>query len=122
MKRLIPHPLPDNPRNLMRRANYGEHTGHEGQVSYVRRLSGADYPRFHVYLEESARGLSINIHVDQKRPSYQGSHAHSGEYDGPMVEQELDRIVSTFGAAPSAPPAPSEAPEEKKGFWGTLFG
>lgn len=123
MKRLLPHPLPDNPRNLLRRASYGEHLGHEAQVSYVRRMSGADYPRFHVYLEESPRGLSINLHIDQKKPSYQGSHAHAGEYDGPLVEQELDRIFATFAAAPPSEHNLSEAPPEKsKGFWGSLFG
>ncbi len=67
---------------------------HGGQTSYTRRLSGNFYPRFHLYLEEKEGQLIFNLHLDQKQPSYQGSHAHSGEYDGELVEQEGERIKS----------------------------
>jgi len=62
------------------------------QVSYIRRLSGLDYPRFHVYIKEKDKGVQFNLHFDEKKPSYEGSHAHSGEYEGPLVQAELERI------------------------------
>lgn len=68
-----------------------------GQISYVRSLGG-EYPRFHIYLEEFPDGWSIDLHLDQKRPSYGGSHAHSGEYDGEVVSEEAVRLKVALGA------------------------
>lgn len=62
------------------------------QVSYIRRFGGLDYPRFHVYINEKKDGLEFNLHLDEKKPSYQGQTAHSGEYEGPLVQAELERI------------------------------
>ena len=125
MKTLIPGPLPERGRNLMRKVGYGEKPGFKGQISYTRRVQGYDFPRFHAYLEESGDGsVQVNLHLDQKPASYEGSHAHSGEYEGPLVEREMARIVATiksFGAAPR-PSTPPPEPEEKKGFWESLFG
>lgn len=67
---------------------------------------GRPYPRFHIYIaasdggeprpEESGREESgywvFKLHLDQKKPSYSGSAAHSGEYEGPTVETEAERI------------------------------
>lgn len=36
--------------------------------------------------------VTLNLHLDQKQPSYQGSHAHSGEYKGALIEVEVARI------------------------------
>lgn len=38
--------------------------------------------------------LIFSLHLDQKFASYEksGSHKHSGEYDGKVVEKELERI------------------------------
>jgi len=30
--------------------------------------------------------------LDQKKPIYQGTPAHSGEYEGKVVEEETERI------------------------------
>lgn len=124
MKRFLPGPLPDHARNLMRRLGYGEHRGYGEQISYARRVSGMAYPRYHAYVEDANGGMQLNLHVDQKEASYRGSHAHGGEYEGPLVEREMDRIVSSIAhlQRPTASaPVPSE-PEEKKGFWSSLFG
>ena len=61
---------------------------------------GAQYTRFHIYCTEPTQGgqisgerrVLINLHLDQKRPSYKGTSAHAGEYAGPVVEAELQRI------------------------------
>lgn len=82
----------------MQRAGYSEfHDPNSGEVSYTRRLGINFYPRFHVYIEEEAGQLRINLHLDQKKPSYPGFRKHSGEYSGPVVETEADRIYSHLG-------------------------
>ena len=93
MKIIIDRPA-DTPRNLIRRCGYAEFTDpRTRETSYVRRLeAGNFYPRFHVYVEEAAEQMIINLHLDQKKPSYEGFSAHSGEYDGEVVEREGERI------------------------------
>ena len=66
------------------------------EYNLVRKLSGANYPRFHVYLKVAGDRFIFNLHLDQKQPSYKGNHAHSGEYVGPVVETEADRIKQIF--------------------------
>lgn len=61
--------------------------------SYVRVLGSGGYPRFHVYIDEAEDRYTLNLHLDQKRPSYGRETAHSGDYDGKVVEDEADRIV-----------------------------
>ncbi|MBF8280594.1 MAG: hypothetical protein HW383_367 [Candidatus Magasanikbacteria bacterium] len=75
---------------LMRRFGYGLHQGRE--ISYERRISHQPFPRLHAYVEETKKGVSINLHLDQKAPTYGGVKMHAGEYDGAVVERELARI------------------------------
>ena len=79
-----------NPLTAMRLAGY--HPDRFGK-SYTRRLSGGDFPRFHVYLKESPGALELNLHLDQKGACYQGSTAHSGDYDGDVLEAEKERVL-----------------------------
>jgi hypothetical protein len=68
----------------------------------VRELGGSGhYPRFHVFLKEinssdsgsyGGKEFVLTLHLDQKKPSYGANHAHSGEYDGDVVEEEARRI------------------------------
>jgi len=112
--------LKDNPRTLIRRAGYSEHYDNRSQqTSYARRLGTGIFPKFHVYLSEQAGGIEVSIHIDQKQASYGVGHMHSGDYDGPLIERELERIKQSFENTP-APLA--EEPEQKKGFFGKLFG
>ena len=68
-----------------------------GETSYVRRLSRIQhYPRFHLYLNETDNQITFNLHLDQKHASYEGSSAHSGEYDGETVKAEAERIISVL--------------------------
>ncbi len=85
-------------RNLLRRAGYALHATREGKVSYVKRIHGDDYPRFHLYVNKEELGVSLelSLHLDEKKPSYEGHTAHSGEYEGPLIEQERDRILGTM--------------------------
>ena len=65
----------------------------DGEFNLVRSL-GRNYPRFHLYLKKDARDkiLHFSLHLDQKKPSYRGQVAHSGEYEGELVEAERARI------------------------------
>ncbi len=62
------------------------------EYNMVRKLGYNNYPRFHIYLKQAGDKLIFNLHLDQKQPSYKGAHAHSGEYEGPVVETEAERI------------------------------
>ena len=70
-----------------------------GELNCARSLRGKDYPRFHCYMKADGRALSINLHLDQKKPSYEGASAHSGEYEGEVVEEEAKRIRAIAGKA-----------------------
>lgn len=86
--------MKDTPRNLLRSCGYAEiNDRHSGETSYVRRLGPEFYPRLHAYPEETKAGLQINLHIDMKRASYEGFTAHSGEYEGPLLDKEAERIM-----------------------------
>lgn len=86
------------PELWLRGAGYTFITDSEsGQDSFARRLSRDFYPRFHVYFtrESGARGeelITFNLHLDQKRPGYAGVARHNAEYDGEVVEREVERL------------------------------
>ena len=67
-------------------------TKDNGEYNLVRKLDYDNYPRFHAYVTQKGTDYLFSLHLDQKEPSYQGTHAHSGEYFGPVVETEADRI------------------------------
>ncbi|HNU96509.1 MAG TPA: hypothetical protein PK367_02315 [Candidatus Paceibacterota bacterium] len=81
--------------NCLRKAGYGflGQDQEKGDLSFAKRVTGNEYPRFHAYIQKNESILIINLHLDQKRPSYGGaSHAHNAEYDGQLVEKEAQRI------------------------------
>lgn len=93
MKQTIFGPLPENARNFMRRIGYGELRTYSGQISYASSISGGSFPRFHAYVEDTSDGgIQINLHLDQKEQSAEGT-AHAGEYEGKLVEEEMGRIL-----------------------------
>jgi hypothetical protein len=82
-----------NPTNILRRAGYSFFRDpRTGKESYVLRLQSGYYPRFHLYLKDDNDHIILDLHLDQKKPSYKGTAMHSGEYDGPVVAEELARI------------------------------
>ena len=82
----------ENILNLVRALGYVLKSGIGGEFNCVRTVGGMAYPRFHLFIKEDKDGFVLNLHLDQKRPSYSGSSAHSGEYEGKVVEQEAERI------------------------------
>jgi len=82
-----------SPMQFMRRAGYHIiENGNNQTMSFVRRLSSGFYPRFHIYIKEDSINVVFNLHLDQKRVSYKGQTAHSGEYDSHLVEAESKRL------------------------------
>ena len=64
-----------------------------GKQSYVRSIYSEHYPRFHIYINQNIdKTYQFNLHIDQKQASYEGSRMHSGEHDGEVVQQEVNRI------------------------------
>lgn len=87
--------LDANPEVFLKRTGYAfirdRKTGHE---SFVRRLGEGFYPRLHMYVDDNGDKIVLNLHLDQKQASYEGSRMHSGEHDGPVVEKEIERLKS----------------------------
>ena len=92
--KLFLHKPKDNSWSIFRKAGYLQHPDRRHGVSYFRSLQRGLYPRFHIYVEKEEPGetLVFTLHLDQKKPSYEGSRGHSGEYDGEIVEGEAERI------------------------------
>ena len=101
--RFVIEKIPDSPLNVLRRLGYSfqRKDEHTGEMSFVKRVGGGDYPRFHIYVRTSAKGaVEINLHLDQKKASYGGTTAHSGEYESEenkWLEHEAEIIKKEFG-------------------------
>jgi hypothetical protein len=94
MKFTIKNTSKENIINLMRKIGYYHLTEKNSQLSFIKPLERSGYPRFHIYLNPNPTNKEIifNLHLDQKRPVYKGASAHSGEYEGKVVESEAERI------------------------------
>jgi len=99
MKFIISGPLQDNIYNLARKIGYQfdrvtKDADGNDEADFSRILSASGYPKFHLYVKSKGNDNDIvfNLHLDQKRPSYKGTSAHAGEYQGPTVAAELERI------------------------------
>lgn len=86
--------ISENPLTLLRRAGYTFQRKEGQEMSFVRPLARAGYPRFHMYAHLEGISLIINFHLDQKRETYGEGTRHHGEYeeDG-ALKVEADRIM-----------------------------
>lgn len=87
-------PSGKNPHSMLQQCGYAlNRDPNNDAINYVRRLGSYFYPRFHVYVQKVENGvLHLSLHLDMKKPTYIKGRAHSGEYDGDQVEQEMFRI------------------------------
>jgi hypothetical protein len=97
MKFIISGPLSDNIYNLAKKIGYQfgrvtKNADGNDEADFSRIMSASGYPKFHLYVKSKGNDIVFNLHLDQKRPSYKGTSAHAGEYEGPTVEAELKRI------------------------------
>jgi hypothetical protein len=81
------------------------------KYSYVKRLSRDFYPRLHLYVKQYPDNYVFDIHLDQKKASYEGHSAHSGEYEGEIVTNAIETIKSALRAKTSN--AEIKEPENK---------
>ncbi len=82
-----------SPVEVLRKAGYSYFRDpNTNEESYVIRLTSDFYPRFHLYVDSNHETVTLNLHLDQKLPSYSSGPKHSGEYEGPVVEKEMKRI------------------------------
>ena len=115
----LPFDFSQNLRVFLQRCGYAEHNDpNTGQTSYTKRLTRDFYPRLHLYINERDGKNILNLHLDQKKPSYAGSSAHNAEYSGEMIEREVRRIQ---GLIKNQMDNQAQKPQDK-GFWGKLFG
>ena len=73
----------------------GYHFHPKFEDSYIKRLSKISYyPRWHLYFKKNQGIYEFNLHLDQKKVSYNGHTAHSGDYDDENVKIEAKRILN----------------------------
>ena len=86
----------DNITTLTRKIGYHYLKKDEQKQEHVlmRSLETGGYPRFHLFLKinKETKEFDFSLHLDQKRPVYKGTPAHSGEYEGDVIEAEAERI------------------------------
>ncbi len=92
-----------NLTDAMRSAGY-HYDGRDQKTNewrFYRSLSQNLYPRFHIYgvLDKAKSVAQLSLHLDQKKPLYEGSSAHSGEYEGVIVEKESERVKNSLKSA-----------------------
>lgn len=125
MKISIPAIISDSTKIVMQKLGYFENYDRKtGKISYIRRLSREGfYPRFHVYIDEAQNGRLINLHLDQKKPSYAGASAHNAEYDSEVVRREAQRMQAILSSTQEKKQIiPSGKGEKKKeGLWNRIF-
>jgi hypothetical protein len=92
MKSKINGKLKNTIYNLMRDLGYHFQGQDEKtkELGFTRPKSG--YPHLHLFVKIENGDLFLSLHLDQKKPVYDGATAHSGDYDGPVVENEMARI------------------------------
>ena len=85
--------IKENPATIFRSVGYAFQREDNGEMSFVREMAKAGYPRFHIYTKMDGHDLIVNLHLDQKKETYGEGTRHHGEYDnsGP-VNVEAKRI------------------------------
>ncbi|OIO46335.1 hypothetical protein COX24_01905 [bacterium (Candidatus Gribaldobacteria) CG23_combo_of_CG06-09_8_20_14_all_37_87_8] len=100
MKFIVANRTKENPVQLLRTLGYiAINKESYGEFNLVKQLAKNSFPRFHLFLKEvNDKSFSVNLHLDQKKPSYGKQTAHSGEYeqDNPLLEEEAGAIRQLF--------------------------
>lgn len=82
-----------NPVNNLRRLGYVFQRQEGEEMSFVRPLAAAGYPRFHMYVKTCGADMTINIHLDMKKETYGENTRHHGEYaDEGALKEEVRRL------------------------------
>ena len=119
----ITKPLKKNSYAILREAGYIPIFDRaSGKQSYIFRIRGDRYPRFHIYVtEESTAKVAWHLHLDHREHGW-GEKLHDTEYNGNAVTEEGNRLrrwlaYFTDTSQPSEPTKP-----ESKGLFSKWFG
>jgi hypothetical protein len=86
---------PQNINAILRDAGYHPDKLQRGNdISFSKSLLSDRYPRFHIYYNKEEK--EISLHLDHKAPKYVNAPDHGAEYDGKLVEGELERLKNYF--------------------------
>jgi hypothetical protein len=79
---------------LFRRAGYHFDKRDGNEMAFARSLTGQKFPRFHAFCRMDGGKILVNIHIDHKAASYEGTSMHSGEYDqdSQLLQQEAEKL------------------------------
>jgi hypothetical protein len=84
-----------SPLNLAREIGYTSNIySQTTELNFVRIITKNNYPRFHIYIKKNEQDYLINLHIDQKKQSYKKNSIHTSEYNGKVIENEMQRIKS----------------------------
>ena len=92
MRFILKGPFKENIYSMMRKTRYYFRRRDEKKSGLIFVRPPKGYPRFHLYLKVENENLIFNLHLDQKKPIYEGAPAHAAEYEGGVVEKEAERI------------------------------
>ena len=95
MKISAGRPLPLNEINLMRKLGYKHWENPKSRsTGYIRRLTAAFYPRFHVHVEYDENAVPvIDLHMDWRRPMHKKGQRSFEDSESDTVQEEARRIV-----------------------------
>lgn len=98
MKIPLPQNFQVNIRRFLQHNGYSSHLQMKtDRLSFIKRITSDDYPRFHIYIEKDITGKNyLTLHLDQKKPSYNSGHAHMGEYSSDIVAQEARNLQKSI--------------------------
>ena len=63
----------------------------------------------------------FNLHLDQKKPRYNGARAHNAEHDSETVAREMVRIKSLAPSRPMDNTPKKDEESKKKGWFGRII-
>lgn len=87
-----------NPVNNLRRLGYTFQRNEGDEMSFIRPLAAAGYPRFHMYVKMTGSDMLINIHLDMKKETYGENTRHHGEYENDgALREEVRRLKVLLG-------------------------
>lgn len=88
------------PEVLLRRCGYIPwRDRYSGKEKFIRRLSKAFYPRFHIlYQSEASGNLVLNLHLDSRRPMHKPGIRTYESGESEVVQREAARIKSILNS------------------------
>ena len=95
--KLVIKNITTNPVSILRSAGYTFQRNEGQEMSFVRPLARAGYPRFHMYVKVEGADMQISFHLDQKKETYGEGTRHHGEYENDgALKIEARRIMDAI--------------------------